>query len=102
MIFFLTLPKIQYLMKCPSRKNKIKIDKRFEAMLTDKRFDDRDFRVDKRGKPIRGQGGNFAKRIYEMSEGSEESDENGSEIGDEEEEKNDNKDTEGLEDVKDV
>uniref|UniRef100_A0A915N253 Guanine nucleotide-binding protein-like 3 homolog n=1 Tax=Meloidogyne javanica TaxID=6303 RepID=A0A915N253_MELJA len=29
----------------PIKKNKIKIDKRFEAMLTDKRFDDRDFRI---------------------------------------------------------
>ncbi|CAK5111125.1 unnamed protein product [Meloidogyne enterolobii] len=84
----------------PIKKNKIKIDKRFEAMLTDKRFDDRDFRVDKRGKPIRGQGGNFAKRIYEMSEGSEESDENGSE-DDKEKEENDIEDTEGVDDVKD-
>nr|CAD2173881.1 unnamed protein product [Meloidogyne enterolobii] len=84
----------------PIKKNKIKIDKRFEAMLTDKRFDDRDFRVDKRGKPIRGQGGNFAKRIYEMSEGSEESDEKGSEVYDEEGEENDDEDTEEVDEGK--
>lgn len=59
----------------PAKKDKIRIDKRFQQMLTDKRFDDRGFHVDKRGKPVRGQGKNFAKRIYEMSEESEESDE---------------------------
>ncbi|CAK5086496.1 unnamed protein product [Meloidogyne enterolobii] len=84
----------------PIKKNKIKIDKRFEAMLTDKRFDDRDFRVDKRGKPVRGKGGNFAKRIYEMSEGSEESDEKGSEVYDEEGEENDDEDTEEVDEGK--
>ncbi|KAL7069813.1 hypothetical protein ACQ4LE_010905 [Meloidogyne hapla] len=81
----------------PVKKTKIKIDSRFKTMLTDKRFDDRDFRVDKRGKPIRGQGGNFAKRIYEMSEESEESDE---EENHEEEGENDDEETEDVNDDK--
>lgn len=55
------------------KENKVIVDDRFKQMLSDKRFEERDFNVDKRGKPIKKHADNFLTHLYELDKGEEES-----------------------------
>lgn len=57
----------------PSRERKVKIDKRFQSMFHDERFQLK-YTVDKRGRPINHTSSEDLKRFYKLSD-SEQSDE---------------------------
>ncbi|XP_067668765.1 ESF1 homolog [Haliotis asinina] len=70
----------------PKNKKKVKIDKRFQSMFTDKKFKLK-YSVDKRGRPIQSTTNENLKKYYELSEEDESDstdDEDGSDGSDEE------------------
>lgn len=68
---FLRVQKDPRFWEMPEREHKIKIDKRFKSMFSDKRFKVK-YTVDKRGRPIDHTSTEDLKRFYKISDSEEE------------------------------
>lgn len=71
---FLRVQKDPRFWEMPEREHKIKIDKRFKSMFSDKRFGEK-YTVDKRGRPINHTSAEDLKRFYKVSDSDEEEEE---------------------------
>lgn len=71
---FLRVRKDPRFWEMPEREHKIKIDKRFKSMFSDKRFKVK-YTVDKRGRPINHTSTEDLKRFYNVSDSEEEEEE---------------------------
>lgn len=71
---FLRVRKDPRFWEMPEREHKVKIDKRFQSMFTDKRFKVK-YTVDKRGRPINHTSTEDLKRFYKVSDSEEEEEE---------------------------
>lgn len=68
---FLRVQKDPRFWEMPEKEQKIKIDKRFKSMFSDKRFKVK-YTVDKRGRPINHTSTEDLKRFYKVSDSEEE------------------------------
>lgn len=71
---FLRVQKDPRFWEMPEREHKIKIDRRFRSMFSDKRFGEK-YTVDKRGRPIHHSSAEDLKRFYKVSDDEEEEEE---------------------------
>lgn len=71
---FLRVQKDPRFWEMPEREIKVKIDKRFQSMFTDKRFKVK-YTVDKRGRPINHTSTEDLRRFYKLSDSEEEEEE---------------------------
>ncbi|KAL3872948.1 hypothetical protein ACJMK2_036117 [Sinanodonta woodiana] len=67
--------------KMPRQERKVKIDKRFEAMFDDKKFNVK-YSVDKRGRPLNLKSNENLKRFYELSDSDDDDNDSGDDDND--------------------
>lgn len=65
---FMDLAKNPMFREISKKAHKVKIDDRFKQMLTNKSFQERDFRVDKRGRPVKKEGDDYLTQIYQLDD----------------------------------